>query len=394
LLRIHRSLVVVLISSLVSLAPADDSARHRIDIAANSAEVALKELSAQTGRQIDAPAGALANVRTREVKGEHTVATALDLMLAGTGLVANVRGAGEAISIQRAVTPNAGAAARRNPDDSSDGVVLLSEFQVSTSTDKGYRATNSISGTRLNTPIKDVPMPIEVITEDLIRDIGATSLREALTYSAGVVLESQSDFQQSTEVTKDQPYGSTASKEGTVIKLRGFVTSEALRNGFKRNSPSDALNISRVEVVRGPAALLYGTGNFGGIVNYISKKPSRTPGYEVRVAAGTEGFQRFEADATGPLGNVWNLAYRLTTSVDERDDWTDHKGRKTHVITPAFQFQPTARTNVLVEAEFGGEQNQGTGFQRIRNSLPGQGLAVRRNLNWFPTPGIDHRTFR
>ena len=64
--------------------------------------------------------------------------------------------------------------------------IVLSEFRVDTSKDKGYLATNAISGTRLNTAIKDLPMPIEVVTSEFIQDIGAVDLKEALAYSAGI----------------------------------------------------------------------------------------------------------------------------------------------------------------------------------------------------------------
>ncbi|MEO7598883.1 MAG: hypothetical protein ABIV50_08120, partial [Opitutus sp.] len=64
--------------------------------------------------------------------------------------------------------------------------VRLSEFRVDASKDRGYVATNSISGTRLNTAIKDLPIPIEVITSEFIRDIGATDLKEALAFSSGI----------------------------------------------------------------------------------------------------------------------------------------------------------------------------------------------------------------
>jgi hypothetical protein len=56
----------------------------------------------------------------------------------------------------------------------ADEVVVLNPFQVTTEKDRGYRATNSISGTRLDTAIKELPMPIEVITEEFLRDTGST----------------------------------------------------------------------------------------------------------------------------------------------------------------------------------------------------------------------------
>ena len=72
----------------------------------------------------------------------------------------------------------------------ADETVQLSPFQVNTEKDKGYRATNSISGSRLDTAIKDIPMPIEVITEQFLKDTGSQDLRQSLRYSAGIQLQS------------------------------------------------------------------------------------------------------------------------------------------------------------------------------------------------------------
>ncbi len=77
--------------------------------------------------------------------------------------------------------------------EEEEKVVHLSPFVVTTTKDKGYLATNSISGTRLNSAIKDLPMPIEVITEKFLRDTGSTDLRQSLRYSSGILLQSQND---------------------------------------------------------------------------------------------------------------------------------------------------------------------------------------------------------
>ncbi|HYD83533.1 MAG TPA: Plug domain-containing protein, partial [Opitutus sp.] len=143
-------------------------------------------------------------------------------------------------------------------------IIELSPFQVVTEKDRGYRATNSTSGTRLNAALKEIPMPIEVITAEFIRDIGASDLRQALSYSSGIVLESQYDMGRDLTDITDAAEGITGAKEQTQIKLRGFATTETLRRGFRRASYSDSVGIDRIEVVRGPAALLYGIGNFGG----------------------------------------------------------------------------------------------------------------------------------
>ena len=157
---------------------------------------------------------------------------------------------------QQTVAP----AAAKTEAKEEDKVLVLSPFVVSTEADTGYRATNSISGTRLNTAIKDTPMPIEVITRQFIDDTGATDLRSALKYSSGVILVSQNDlsslganaYQGPGGV--NNPEGATANPNAVQVKLRGFVTDNVLRDGFIRQNSTDSVNIDRVEVVRGPAA--------------------------------------------------------------------------------------------------------------------------------------------
>ena len=98
-----------------------------------------------------------------------------------------------------------------------DDVIELSPFTVDTTQDKGYRATNSVTGSRLNTLIKDIPMPIEVITEQFVKDTGSSDLRESLRYSAGIILKSQNDAGQ----------GNTFVNEGGVHSSCLLYTSDA-----------------------------------------------------------------------------------------------------------------------------------------------------------------------
>ena len=93
--------------------------------------------------------------------------------------------AGTSGLVAQNTTPNAA---------TDEEVIQLSPFEVNTSKDQGYLATNTISGTRLNTLIKDLPMPVEVITEEFLRDTGSNDLRESLRYSSGIILQSQNDY--------------------------------------------------------------------------------------------------------------------------------------------------------------------------------------------------------
>src|SRR5271157_9476 len=157
--------------------------------------------------------------------------------------------------------------------------VVMSPFDVTTDKDSGYKATNSTSGTRLNTAIKDLPMPINVLTSQFISDLGATDLRGALRYSADIQTTDWNTFGQqggSFDMSPgkiNNPEGATASASQVTVKFRGFETESVLRDGFTRGNATDSVNIDRVELVGGPASLLYGVSNFGGVVNYFVKQP-------------------------------------------------------------------------------------------------------------------------
>ncbi|MBA3850168.1 MAG: hypothetical protein C0502_09265, partial [Opitutus sp.] len=110
-----------------------------------------------------------------------------------------------------------------------DAPLVLSPFTVTTEKDKGYKATNATSGTRLNTPIKDLPLPLTVVTDQFIRDTGALDLRRGLAYTAGIQLQSQNDqgtpggaYQGPGGV--NNPEAATANSTGTNYKIRGYIT--------------------------------------------------------------------------------------------------------------------------------------------------------------------------
>ncbi len=279
--------------------------------------------------------------------------------------------------------------------------VVLTPFDVNTSKDKGYRATNTISGSRLDTPIKDMPMPIEVITEKLLRDTGSTDLRQSLRYSAGILLQSQNDqgnfganaYQGAGGVNNAE--GVTANKTQSTIKIRGYVTDTVLRDGYRRQSATDSINISRVEVIRGPAALLYGIGNFGGIVNYLPKLPSAKQGGEASYTIGNHGFHRGTVGVTGPITQKFDTRYRVDLAYQDTADYTDFKKEKHYFFAPVVSMALTPTTRLLLEYERGEQWMDGIGFQRVRASA---NVGVNNDQNehsgFYTLPGTNPRTFR
>jgi len=294
----------------------------------------------------------------------------------------------------------AAAAAPASPKD--DEPVVLSPFKVTTDKDNGYGATNSISGSRVDTAIKDLPIPIQVITDQFINDIGATTLRESLAYVSAISVQTQNDLE-NRGGTYGSPYGPggvnnpegvTANINGVQMKIRGFITNNVLRDGFYRGSPSDSINIERIEVVQGPNALLYGTGNFGGVVNYLTKKPQDKAHATASASYGTDNFMRATIDSTGPIAPT--LSYRVVGAWEDTDTNIDHQNMKHWYISPSIAWRPTRKTEILAQYEYHDAENTGFGFRALR-AAQGTGATPINNdqleaTGFYWPPGADKRT--
>jgi iron complex outermembrane receptor protein len=244
----------------------------------------------------------------------------------------------------------------------SDQVIVLSPFTVDTTKDNGYRASNSIGGTRVNTPLRDVPFNIQVVTEELIRDIAALDASESLKFQAGVEV------------------GSRDGDRDTQVTIRGFGTVWQMREGFRRYDTSDSVNIARQEVVAGPAAVLYGVSQPGGIINYITKRPMPGTSAELRQTVGSDSLYRTEADINySPDGSP--LGLRVLGAQTNADGFRDFEFTDRTFIAPVLTYQVAKGTKLTLDLE---HMNQSRGFthNKLRDiSLSSTGAAT--NLPGF-----------
>ena len=307
-----------------------------------------------------------------------------------------------------ATTATPEAAAAPSTDTSSDPTVVLSPFDVRTDKDKGYRATNSISGSRVDTAIKDLPIGMQVITSEFIKDTGATNLRQSLSYVSGIELQSQNDLENNGGVGGIQrgaygpggvnnPEGITSNISGTQLKIRGFLTNNVLRDGFLRGSPSDAVNIDRIEVVQGPNALLYGTGNFGGVVDYLTRRPSDRQQGHATIGYGSNEYMRGTLNVTGPISATQHFDYSVIGSVESSKTNVDYQKNSHYFIAPSVSWKPMKTTEILVGAEYSKSKQNGYGFRALR-AAQGTGATPINNdqleaTGFFWPPGANKRTF-
>ncbi|HYP16495.1 MAG TPA: TonB-dependent receptor [Opitutus sp.] len=235
-----------------------------------------------------------------------------------------------------------------------DDVVKLSPFHVSTERDVGYRASNSIAGTRSNTPIKDIPLNIQVFTKDFYEDLLITNQVDLERYNASLI-NGSSDVRSTNPI--QQAYNA--------FLFRGFVQNWGLRDGIREYDPIDTQGLARVEVVKGPAAALYGLAYPGGVMNNVTKDVDFQRNFtSLRFIGDSEGELRATIDAnyTGDVaGGEFGLRFNGANS-ETRDDRAHSEGAIRYMqIGTNWRPMPTTEIKFLAERGYR-EKPNGLGY--------------------------------
>ncbi|WP_334918108.1 TonB-dependent siderophore receptor [Nostoc sp.] len=191
------------------------------------------------------------------------------------------------------------------------------------------------TATKTDTPLRDIPQSIQVIPATVIQDQGAVRLNEIVRNVSGVST-SNNDGGQS------QSY-----------KIRGF-DANVYKNGYPDDyfSDQDSANIERVEVLKGPASVLFGRLEPSGIINLITKKPLASPYYNVGFTAGSYSFYRPTLDFSGPLTEDGKLGYRLNIDYENSGSFRDFVNKERFFIAPVLAWKIGDRTNLTFEGEY------------------------------------------
>ena len=203
----------------------------------------------------------------------------------------------------------------------------------------GYIAKRSISATKTNTPLHETPQSVTVITSDEIQDQGATNLQDALNYAAGV---------------RSDAYGLDSRADS--FRIRGSEPSvflDGLRtnyNWYTSTTRTEPYTLERIEVLRGPASMLYGQGSTAGVVNMVTKRPLAEPVREIGVSYGSHSRRQLQADFTGPIDEDGEWLYRVVALGRLSDTQVKHVPDDRWVLAPSLTWQPTASTSFTLRA--------------------------------------------
>ncbi len=219
------------------------------------------------------------------------------------------------------------------PNPSEREIVELPAFSVSGERADPYRATDTLSAARIKSALVDTPASINIITADFMRDIGANSLLDATQYLPGISA------------------GRIAGTNGLADRMliRGFENSgrtiDNIASAYQAQVNPEL--VERVEVVKGPNAILAPTGSPGGAINVLTKQPKFTPENDLILEAGRYFANKATVDTTGAVGDSKNFAYRFVGSYQDAKSFVPGT-IKSWDVNPSLLYKISDQAQVIV----------------------------------------------
>ncbi|BDR15725.1 TonB-dependent siderophore receptor [Vibrio sp. STUT-A11] len=193
---------------------------------------------------------------------------------------------------------------------------------------------------KVETPAKETPRSVSIVSEDELRVRAPKKLDEALRYTSGVT---------------SQPYGSDNDTDW--FKVRGFDAATYLngnrlfRDGYY-TWLVEPYGLESVEVVKGPSAILFGESAPGGVVNAVQKKPTFTPQGEVKVEVGNNNHQSVGFDIADEANDSGTMRYRLVGLMSSQDGELDDTENERFYIAPSLEIDVSDRTMLTLMATY------------------------------------------
>ena len=208
-----------------------------------------------------------------------------------------------------------------------------------------YVVPDANTGTMTDTPVMELPLDIQTVTQQVLQDQQVIRIDQALRNVSGIAFNNGGDTS----------FGNAFD----AVVLRGFASDSHLRNGMRiDSSASDTelftqqiANVASVEVLKGPAAILYGAVEPGGVVNIVTKQPQATPSISAEQQFGSYGLYRSTVGVTGPLNTNATVLYRVDASYDTSNSIVDLGFRRDLFVAPTLKVLIGSSAQVTLQYE-------------------------------------------
>lgn len=369
MLAIHLACASLALSPMFSVAHAQQAAAatKTYNIPAGPLSTVLSRYISESGIYLSGTSELAQGKASPGLQGSYSAAAGLAALLAGTGL--------EGVS-----TNNNEYVLRKSAASTSEATlpavtVTSALAETATGPVKGYIAKRSSTGTKTDTRLIENPQSISVVTADELADRKVETLDEALRYTAGV-----------TPNMKPWAVDEFSMLRGFDLGTAGIFMDGLLTSGRAYAAPIETYGLERLEILRGPASVLYGQSPPGGMVNAVSKRPSEQAIREIGVEYGSYDRKQVKADIGGALDSAGIWTYRVTMLARKSGTRLDFDKDNRFYIAPALTWRPNADTKLTLLARYQ-EDNQSYAWP---NQLQNPGVLGQPNPS-VNTGGVDNR---
>ncbi|MCU1725080.1 TonB-dependent siderophore receptor [Pseudomonas sp. 5P_5.1_Bac1] len=321
---------------LVGVAPAMAESRTEaaFDIPAGSLDAALTQFAATAGITVSFDPAHARGLKSPGLRGRYDVDAGLRQLLAGSRLQV-VRQANGSYSLLPAV---------------SDGSLQLDSTSInSTAVESawgpvdGYVATRSATATKTDTPILEIPQAINVVTAEQVQNQGARNLTQALRYTPGLSTGGFTDRNAIADEITSRGFAPTPLYfDGAYVPYAGSL------GGAPQIDP---YTLERIEVLKGPSSVLFGQNQPGGLINLVSKRPTREARNQIKLGAGSYNRVNGAFDSSGPLDEQGAFSYRLIGLSSKGNDQVDHTHAERLLLAPSLTWTPNDSTSLTLLAQ-------------------------------------------
>lgn len=306
---------------------------------------ALHQLAARHNLSIAFDAEIMQGKRTSPLPENLSIQEAFDTLLNGSGLQAREIAPG-----RYSIVKTAGAAQQTLPEMTVTGAPDP-DSPYSTQ----YKVSEATTATKTQTPIMETPMSIQVVPKSVMNDQQAITLEQSLNNVSGI-------------------FPGLGFNGVETFNVRGFNTWDYYRNGVRFQSAlsqtgnREVANLERIEVLKGPASILFGRIEPGGMINLVPKAPQAAPYYSLQQQFGSYNLFRTTLDATGGLNQDNSLLYRLNFAYEDKGSFRQFVDNHHFFVAPVLQWRISDRTQITAEMEYKtGKYAHDYGFPAMSN---------------------------
>ncbi|MCW2475177.1 MULTISPECIES: TonB-dependent siderophore receptor [unclassified Symbiopectobacterium] len=341
------------------------AAAQEFHVTAGSLAQALNQLAQQSGVLLSYDPALTVGKQSSGLQGRYEVEQGFAQLLANSGLRAERHADGSLSIVAQPVAQTAAAVPARN-----DQIVVTAPPNTAL---------------KLDVPVSETPRAMSVVTQQQMEERGAKKVDQALRYSPGVLASY---------------YGPDNKAEW--LSIRGFKDQSRFQNGLAAINENayfvqqfEAFGVDRVEVLKGPASVLYGQNPPGGLVNMISKRPTRLPQGQISLDYGSNDYRQLGIDSAGPLNDDGTVLYRVVGLARGTSGEMDHAKSNRFYLAPSMTFLMGDDTELTVLASYMDTHSDVTsGFKLPYGTLhntPFGKVGYRTSLG---EPGLDRNNTR